>query len=83
MTGYIPSALTPDEQAKVPTPGFQMLSWDEIPGVIDAGIRVYGYLEDVGQITRIPSRYRLEEYEGRLSFAWSSSTTLSDLIRKA
>lgn len=89
---YATTALTPDEQAKVPTPGYTPLTWDELVLAADLPVadrpRIYGYIEPLegephGQIVKIASGYYVERYEGRLSFAWMSGTTIADLIGRA
>lgn len=83
---YATTALSPVEQAKVPTPGYLPLTWDELVRAVNA--RIYGYLEPAsgepwGQIVTISSPYDLERFEGRLSFAWTSDATVVDLIGRA
>lgn len=72
---YATTALTPDEQSKVPTPGYFPLTWDELARTVDTGARIYGYLEPAdgaqwGEIVAVGTTAQLERYAGRLSFAW-------------
>lgn len=86
---YIATPLTAEEQAKIPTPGYVPLTWDELILATTADLadrpRVYGYIEPLegephGQIVKLASSYYVERYEGRLSFAWMSGTTIADLV---
>lgn len=89
---FATTALTPTEQAKVPTPGYVPLTFAELELAMSresgARPRVYGYIEPLegepwGQIVTLASQYSVDLYAGRLSFAWLSNTTISDLIGRA
>lgn len=80
---YGGSALSPAEQALVPTPGYLPLLADEVSVAIEAGARVYGYLEEQACIVKLASEYDLERYSGRVTFAWTSNTTIADLVKRA
>ena len=80
MTGYITSALTPEERAMVPDEGYYPLLWDEIPIAIREGARVYGYVEDEKTFVRLVGEYSLSDLAGRISFAWSDSRAWVDAL---
>lgn len=86
---FVATSLTPADQAKVPTPGYTPLTWDELATAVALPVgerpRLYGYLEDGngGQIVTIRSQYDLERFDNLISFAWMSGTTIADLIRRA
>lgn len=90
-TVYATTALTPAEQAKVPAGAYTPLLWAELEKALSlpsgSRPRIYGYLEPTedrgGEIVAIRSQYYLDEYAGRLSFAWLSGTTIADLVRAA
>lgn len=88
---YATTALSPAEQAKIPTPGYTPLLWDELITAMSLPRgqrpRTYGYIEpggdgSDGQIVTIRSGYDVLRYENRLSFAWMSDTTIADLISR-
>lgn len=84
---YTETKLTLEEQLKVAGDKSTFATWEELVDacklVSGTRPRMYGYLEDVGQITKITSQQRLDEYTGRLGFAWFCHTTLADLIKPA
>lgn len=85
MTGYVLSALTPDERRRVARDPYVPLTWNELPDAIaNDRHRVYGYLEGgaaPAEVVRLATLDDLERYRGRLAFAWIGGITVAQWIQ--
>lgn len=84
------TALTVEQASRVPVGECALVDVHTVARALNAPSgsrpRIYAYLErgeSAGQIVALRSLHYLEQYDGLLGFAWTSSNTITDMIRKA
>lgn len=82
--------LTPEQVAKVPAGIHGMVDAHTVERALNTTPenrpRIYAYLErgeSGGQIIRLKSLFDMERFEGLIGFAWTSETTIADMIGRA
>jgi hypothetical protein len=92
MTDYIQfsTTLTVEQASRIPIGQHGYVDVHTVARALNAPSgsrpRIYAYLErgdSAGQIVRLNSLHYLEQYDGLIGFAWTSSNTIADIISRA